>query len=170
MQLHPDRYEFLVDEFPQMNFPSGEHGGFIAQEVEVVLPSLVSQTRIAAETDSLGNEISPAVDYKAVNYAGLTPYIVGALQQQQGVIQQQQASIDQQNTRMAELEDRINQCCAASGSGMAPQSGERSTTADSNVQEQRLLIIPNPVADAYYTGVLRTQGRASKLASEHQRW
>ncbi|MCI1753209.1 MAG: tail fiber domain-containing protein [Flavobacteriales bacterium] len=147
MQLHPDRYEFLVDEFPQMNFPSGEHGGFIAQEVEVVLPSLVSQTRIAAETDSLGNEISPAVDYKAVNYAGLTPYIVGALQQQQGVIQQQQASIDQQNTRMAELEDRINQCCAANGSGMAPQSGERSTTADSNVQEQRLLIIPNPVAD-----------------------
>ncbi|MFZ1617312.1 MAG: tail fiber domain-containing protein [Flavobacteriales bacterium] len=160
MQLHPDHYTYLVDEFPQMNFPAGEYGGFIAQEVEAVLPSLVRQTRIAAVTDTLGNEITPAVDYKAVNYAGFTPYIVGA-------IQQQQAIIEQQNLRIDQLLDQINQCCAANGSGMAPNHGDqRSSSADSSVQEQRLIIIPNPVADlttlAYY---VPNAGQVSLLVS-----
>ncbi len=148
MQLHPDRYNYLVDEFPQMNFPGGEHGGFIAQEVEQVLPSLVSQSRISAVTDSLGVEITPAVNYKAVNYAGLTPYLVGAVQQQQAMIDQQQSILDQQQATIAQMQDQINNCCAAQG-GMAPHGNmeQKMAPQENDLQEQRLLIIPNPVAD-----------------------
>ncbi len=139
MQLQPHQYDFLTEEFPQMSLPSGPQVGMLAQELEEVIPNLVRNTSIAAVWDSLGEEVTPAVAYKAVNYAGLVPYLVGAIQQQQATISQ--------------LQDQINQCCASQGSGMAPQ-GEGTTKStsstaqnESDLQEQRLLVQPNPFTD-----------------------
>ena len=139
-QLNPKSYDYQADALPQVGLPAGQQYGFLAQELEQVIPEAVKDITYQTQLDSVGQVVYPAVSSKIVNTATVIPFHVAA-------VKEQQATIDQQNTRMAELEDRINQCCAANGNGMAPQNGERSTSAESNVQEQRLLIIPNPVAD-----------------------
>lgn len=153
MQLQPHRYEYLTEPYPQMNFPSEPQVGLIAQELESVVPALVSNTRVEAITDTMGTEISPVVEYKAVNYAGLVPYLIGAVQQQQATITQLQAQLDQ--------------CCAAN-QGMPPHGGaeERKASSGIDLLEQRLLIIPNPVTDLttleYY---VPTSGKVSLSVS-----
>lgn len=135
MQLQPHRYDFLTDQYPQMNFPTGVQVGLVAQELEAVIPALVSDTRVASVTDSMGVEVTTAVDYKAVNYAGLVPYLIGAVQQQQATI--------------AAMQTQIDQCCAAQNPGMTPDGDGslKSAPAREDVQEQRLLIQPNPFTD-----------------------
>jgi hypothetical protein len=149
MQLQPHRYDYLVDAYPQMNFPSGQQVGLLAQEVETVVPALVRDTRVEATTDSAGVMVTPAVEYKAVNYAGLVPYLIGAVQQQQ--------------QQIAALQAQVAQCCA-SNPGLAPGgSGEQKDAPSTGaLQEQRLLVVPNPVAElttlAYY---VPTAGKVS---------
>src|SRR5262249_46222357 len=64
-----------------MNFPDGRQIGFIAQEVEKVLPELVS-------ADSNG--------YKSVAYANVIPVLVEAMKQQQ----KQLDAVNAENTRL----------------------------------------------------------------------
>lgn len=64
-QLRGTTYAFKTDaEFENLDLFDGIKAGFIAQEVEAVLPHLVS-------TDEQG--------YKAVNYIGVLPYLVEAV-------------------------------------------------------------------------------------------
>ncbi|MBK9420853.1 MAG: tail fiber domain-containing protein [Flavobacteriales bacterium] len=153
LQLRPKSYTYKASEFPTMGLDDAVHFGVIAQELEEVFPELVRDGEQPAAVDSLGNEIASAVQFKMVNQDGLLPWVIAGMQEQQ-------ATIDQ-------LRSQINQCCAANGSGMAPSNGEqRSSSVESNVQEQRLLIIPNPVADlttlAYY---VPTAGQVSLQVS-----
>src|SRR5205085_1425583 len=62
------RYDWKQSEFPDYNFPEGKQIGFIAQEVEKVLPELVN-------TDANG--------YKSVAYANVAPVLVEAVKTQQ---------------------------------------------------------------------------------------
>ncbi len=81
--------------------PNGQtHAGFIAQELEQVIPSAVS-------TDSNG--------YKVANYSEVIPYLVGTAQYQDTQItglQQGQVNLQQtqtaSNTSLASLEGRVN--------------------------------------------------------------
>lgn len=72
-QLKPVNYHFDTTSFPQFNFGTELQTGFIAQQVESVLPNLVYEGGFPAEYDSLGNEITPAMTYKSLNYNGLIP-------------------------------------------------------------------------------------------------
>jgi len=66
--------------------------GFIAQELEDILPNLV-------HTDEHG--------YKAVNYIGLIPVMTEAIKDQQSTIQTQSDRITTQNKRIDDLEERL---------------------------------------------------------------
>ncbi len=72
--------------------------------------------------------------FSAVNLTGLIPYLTGPIQEQQATL--------------TDLQAQISQCCA-SDPGMAPEGGGglKHTPATGELQEQHLLIIPNPVAD-----------------------
>ena len=133
-QLLPKTYDFLVDEHPEIALPLGPQIGFIAQDVELVLPQLVKQVTIPSTYDSTGAQVTASEDIKTLNYIGIIPLLVAGYQQQQATI--------------ALLQDQINNCCAAQG-GMAPQGGTEHgmESQENDLQEQRLLIIPNPVAD-----------------------
>jgi len=76
----------------EMNFDEGLHSGFIAQELEKVLPHLVA-------TDGAGN--------KAVNYTELIPYLVEAIKEQQIQINDLKAQLTEnfktQNQDLIEL-------------------------------------------------------------------
>ncbi len=134
--LAPRSYSFTPEAQQRLMLPSGEQFGLIAQDVENVLPQVVSSTHVPAVLDSLGNEVAPALDLKAVNYVALIPLLIAGYQQQQATI--------------AQLQNQINQCCASQGSSMAPQGEGNTKSASQNegdVQEERLLVQPNPFTD-----------------------
>lgn len=61
-------YEWRRDKFPSRNFPIGTFPGFLADEVEQILPTLV-------EEDGDG--------WKSLNYVGIIPHLTRALQEMQ---------------------------------------------------------------------------------------
>ena len=67
--------------------------GFIAQDIEKVLPQLVREE----ETTGL----------KTVGYMGVIPVLVEAIKAQQSQIETQQRQMERQNQRIAELERRL---------------------------------------------------------------
>ncbi len=69
--------------------------GFIAQELEKILPELVIEKKTNIE--GLGE-----IDLKSVNYIGLIPILTQAIQEQQEII-------DNQESRIAKLEALVNQ-------------------------------------------------------------
>ena len=64
LALQGVRYNWRVDEFPQNNFPTANQIGFIAQDVEAVVPELVS-------TGSDG--------YKSMDYSRISVLLVEAV-------------------------------------------------------------------------------------------
>ena len=93
-QLQPKSYEFSQESHQSMQLPRGRHAGFIAQQLKEVLPQLVVHGTHPARVDSAGNEQYAAIEFDAVNYPGLVPYLVGALQQQQQQINDLNAIIN----------------------------------------------------------------------------
>ena len=134
LQLVPKTYDFNQDQFGFMHLPTEHQYGLIAQDVEAVLPTLVTNIHQPAMQDSAGGVMNPEVDFMAMNYQGLIPLLVAGFQAQQ--------------QQIAALQAQVAQCCA-SNPGMAPEGsgGLKSTPATGELREQRLLIIPNPVAD-----------------------
>jgi hypothetical protein len=101
-----DAKSYIYSENPQfthMNFPSGKHYGFIAQEIEQILPELVvdamhpsrreSQTKIEKEKGV--KELAPAIPYKGINYVELIPVLVQAMKEQQILINNQQKELEE---------------------------------------------------------------------------
>lgn len=134
MGLHAKTYFFKADDYPQMGLPQERQYGFLAQELQTQFPEMVTEMTHPAELDSTGEVIYPPVTFQAVNTAGILPVLVAAVQEQK--------------TRIDSLEALLAQCCAA-GQGMAPQGSmdDKRTGQANELREQRLLIIPNPVAD-----------------------
>ncbi len=71
LSLRPVNFEWRTSEFPEMNFINGTQVGFIAQEVEKIIPEIVT-------TDDKG--------YKGISYEKITPVITSAVQEQQNEI------------------------------------------------------------------------------------
>ena len=61
-------YDWKVKEYPNMNFSYGRQYGIIAQDLELIIPELVS-------TDSAG--------YKSIDYTHLIPLLIEAIKEQQ---------------------------------------------------------------------------------------
>ncbi|MBP8823137.1 MAG: tail fiber domain-containing protein [Flavobacteriales bacterium] len=154
MQLQPKRYQYATGEFPWLNLPTGPQVGLIAQDMEAVLPELVRDVHRPAEVDSLGNEVVAAMDFKAVKYDALIPLLVSAVQEQQATI--------------AHMQQQLAACCAAQDQGMAPQDGTtpKQSSQAGELKEQRLRIIPNPLAElTTLEYVVPTAGRVSLVVS-----
>ncbi len=110
-QIEPKSYSFLTEEYSQLNLPEGEQQGVIAQELAEVLPQLVKQTTAPAMFDTLGNEISAAIEFQSVNYTGLIPYLISAVKEQQSIIESQNEAMAQIMEQLNELQQQINHCC-----------------------------------------------------------
>jgi hypothetical protein len=65
-QLQGVSYDLKRDEFPAMNFPAATQIGFIAQQVEEILPAIVT-------TDAQGN--------KSISYTSVIPLLVEAIKE-----------------------------------------------------------------------------------------
>lgn len=98
LKLKPVSYFMKTDEFPEMNFPSGKQLGFIAQEIELVFPTLVEKGAHPGV-----NKTDADVEYKGVNYIGLIPVIVKAIQEQESIIKNQDTMIESQRVLIEKM-------------------------------------------------------------------
>jgi len=85
-------YEWNRERFPERNFDQQKHLGFIAQEVEAVIPELVS-------TDTRG--------FKAVNYQKMSTLLVEAIKEQQQMILDRDEKIRDMEERLRRLEELV---------------------------------------------------------------
>lgn len=90
LELRGVSYEWRSDEFPEMGFTEGTQIGLIAQEVETIIPELVS-------TKDNG--------YKALSYEKLGAVLVEAIKEQQTIIAELKTEIEGLRTRVEALED-----------------------------------------------------------------
>lgn len=85
MQLKPTSYLFRTDdpEYKAMNLATGLHFGFIAQELEEVIPAVVTNN---VHPGDQGTSQGP-INFKGVNYTELIPILTQAIQEQQAQIE-----------------------------------------------------------------------------------
>ena len=81
LKLRGVTYEWKTDEFPEKHFAAGTTYGVIAQEVEKIIPELVSTN----ETDG----------YKSVAYSNMVSLFIEAIKEQQQQIEAQQQQINE---------------------------------------------------------------------------
>jgi len=93
--LHPVTYKFKTTEFPTMQLPTRQKMGFLAQDVESVLPELVSSGTKAS--DIHGNSF----DSKSVNYIEMIPMLTKAIQEQQAIIENLKSEMASLKTMVA---------------------------------------------------------------------
>ncbi|MFA5782377.1 MAG: tail fiber domain-containing protein, partial [Bacteroidales bacterium] len=82
LKLKPVVYTMRAEEYPNMGFESGREIGFIAQEMEKVFPTLVVNGVHPGATKE-----DAEITYKGINYIGLIPVLVKAMQEQQAEIE-----------------------------------------------------------------------------------
>ncbi len=107
MSLEPKSYNFRVDEFQDMSLAEGEKFGFIAQELENVLPSLVSTGREV--TDIKGQSFKS----KSVNYIEIIPILTKAIQEQQELINHQNNELATYRSELNELRGMVSEIRSA---------------------------------------------------------
>jgi hypothetical protein len=105
MALSPKVYDYNRESMPQMNLPKGQHFGFMADEVQKLLPTSVKST-LQPGKEINGNE-SESVEFLAVNYSSIIPFAVKAIQEQQEIIEQQSNELVEKEERISELEREV---------------------------------------------------------------
>ncbi|MGV3630418.1 MAG: tail fiber domain-containing protein [Bacteroidota bacterium] len=114
-QLQPKTYKMDTLTYPNMRFESDEQMGLIAQEVELILPALISSQTKMAQYDSLGNETEAEINYKGLEYEEFIPLLIAGMKEQQSelntkdsVIASQQSQLDDLNSRLSQLESCLS--------------------------------------------------------------
>ncbi len=83
-QLHPNTYKFDVEKFSQLNLPESLQYGLLAQEVEAILPDLVSTT-----------QFKNGEAFKSINYDALIALTIGAVKELNDKVEEQNQKQDQ---------------------------------------------------------------------------
>ena len=136
MQMRPVSYDYLTDQLPSMNLPTGTQFGLLANELQEVRPDLVREAVQPPTLDADGAQVADALTFKAMRMEGIIPDLIGS-------IQALQARLDQ-------LEAQLATCCASGGARSEEQNGTEDPTSGGNaasIEQERLLISPNPFID-----------------------
>jgi len=142
--LQPKTFEYKINDFPSMHFDEGMQFGLVAQEVELILPDLVTNNVQPAVFDSVGNVVIPEVNFKGLEYQQLIPILVQAMQEQNMVIDSLTTTNDSLQSQITDLNNRLTNLenCL---SGILPFLCELNNTAieqnETEMQEQIRSII-----------------------------
>lgn len=117
-KLNGVSYSYKTEEFKDMNFPEGKTYGYIAQEMQKVLPEAV------VKTDK---------DFLAVNYQMIIPVLTEAMKELN-------AKVEKAEKENADLRQQLNDICSNGCAGLRG-SGSGDVAAPGN---QLLQNVPNP--------------------------
>lgn len=154
-QLQPRTFYYDTVNFTQFDFETDQQMGFIAQEMENVLPSIVSITSSTEIIDSLGNVLTPSVEFKTVESLELIPLLVAGIQEQQAELNVKDSLINDLNDRLTAIENCLSNVgiCNANFHAPVQTSGDGQERASQEIElkdgesivlEQN---VPNPFAE-----------------------
>lgn len=102
MSLQPSTYSFKESYQKNIHVSNKPQFGFMAQELQAVLPELVSENKHPG-----ANKEDPEISYLGINYIGLIPILTAGIQEQQEQIITLEAKIESQNQTIQSLISRI---------------------------------------------------------------
>lgn len=151
-QLTPKTFDYDSTNFTNFNFDTRNHMGLIAQEVNNVLPNLVKESIFPAQYDTLGNQISAAVNYKSLNYQELIPLLIAGFNEQQAVLSDKDSIIDNLEDRLATLEACINNIGVCDNNGGGNGNGNKMSSQSVTLENLKAIVLdqnlPNPFAES----------------------
>ena len=109
--LRPTTYFFDTEQHPHYGLSETLQYGFIAQEIEAVLPDLVMETKIGdyvktKDKDKAGIYVT-YTNFKGYDFPQLIPILTKAIQEQQIIIDQTQAKNAELEARLEALEAKL---------------------------------------------------------------
>jgi hypothetical protein len=106
--VYKNEYEGVID------LPKEQQYGFLAQEMERVLPNMVQTVKKPVfNTDFDKNdpnarpEITGELVYKGINYVNLIPVLTKAIQEQQAIIDEQEQRIESLESQLLDIQRRL---------------------------------------------------------------
>jgi hypothetical protein len=135
-----------------MKFSSQKQYGVIAQQVETILPELISNNYKPAMVDSAGTVINAAKSFKTVNYTAFIGLLIKANQEQQAKIDSLTTKLNSkdsiQDARLAALEAAIDRCCI---NNTTRNSNTNINQLDVELSDKDAIVlnqnVPNPFAE-----------------------
>ncbi|MBU3658738.1 MAG: T9SS type A sorting domain-containing protein [Flavobacteriales bacterium] len=106
-QLHPKTFYFDTLNPYGFNFSNRKQYGLLAQEVETVMPELVSDEYKPATVDSTGTIVTQGVNYKALNYDAFISILIKGHQEQKDKIDSLQLNVNNRDSIINNLNDRL---------------------------------------------------------------
>jgi hypothetical protein len=106
-QLQPKTFYFDTLNPYGFNFSNQLQYGLLAQEVELILPELVTNQYKPATVDSTGTIVTQGVDYKALNYDAFISILISGHKEQKQKIDSLQNGIDNRDSIINNLNDRL---------------------------------------------------------------
>ncbi|MBI2259416.1 MAG: tail fiber domain-containing protein, partial [Flavobacteriia bacterium] len=107
-KLKPITFKYKTNDFPNFGFDTEIQHGFIAQEVESILPELVKDVNDLGERDSLGNSLFPVTYYKSLNYNGLISINTQAINELNQKVDRQTLSDENLKINVEEISNSLN--------------------------------------------------------------
>ncbi len=143
-QLKPKSYYFDTVNFNgpgKFNFPTEKQYGFIAQEIQNIIPGLVILTTKPAIVDSSGNVVKPAYTYRSLNYTGIIPFLTKGIQELEFKNDSLQSKVNNQDSINANLQNQVNQLTTSNT--LLQNQVNQLVTNDNAVQNQLNQLMTN---------------------------
>jgi len=149
-QLNPKSFYFDTTNVYGLNFSNKKHYGLIAQDVQNVLPELVSSSYKPATYDSTGAILTQSLTYLNLDYNSVFALLIQGMKEQQSKIdssKQQNDSlkniINSYETRFNNIESQLSQCCDQTGNAKIMNSINIELANDAVLYQN----IPNPFGE-----------------------
>ncbi|NOT36530.1 MAG: hypothetical protein HOP11_04075 [Saprospiraceae bacterium] len=137
--LQPRTYDFDSRVNSGFALTDKHQYGFISQELERVLPDVVTEIQGPASIDQNGNVTENSTKYKAINYDALIAVLVKGLQEQ--------------NERINALEEIVNNCCGENHLKKSSIMEGSKGIIDVKISENTVVLnqnVPNPFAESTF--------------------
>jgi len=111
MNVHTFNFKQMAKE-ERLVLPEGEQIGLIAQELEEILPQLVTDEVYAFDRNrgiEGAEKDMDKLEYKGINYIGLIPVLIEAIKEQQEQIEEQLKQNEEQQQKLVEQQRQIDE-------------------------------------------------------------
>ena len=145
-KLKPKSYYYDTTANNGMHFSGKKQYGFIAQELQQVLPELVYNVKKPADYDKDGKVTHAAISHLAVNYDGFIALLIASMQEQQ-------AKNDKQDSIIAAMQKQLNQLLGNNGeqNNIPSNSTTSINTISTQLSDADVVVLnqnqPNPFAE-----------------------
>jgi hypothetical protein len=157
-KLKPRHYFMDTTNSYKINFSSKKQYGFIAQDVQKILPEMVSSITKPAMVDSTGAIVTPSVTYKGLNYGALFAILTAAMQEQQSKMDSlikrdsiHTAQLAQLVAAVNSLSSAVTACCSNSSIRSTGINGTTLNPTTVELSDANVIVlnqnVPNPFAE-----------------------